>query len=306
MRIHFDSWFSEARVISSGDFQSVMNLLRARDLVYEREGALWLRSQDLGDERDRVLIRSDGRPTYTATDIAYHYDKLFVRNFDRVIDVWGEDHHGQVPSMKAILKTLGADLSRFEVVIYRLVTVLRHGQPVRFSKRAGNIITIGEVLEEVGADPIRWFLVSRSADVRIDFDIDLAKKQSAENPVYYVQYAHARLARILGDASVDWQQADVSLLTHPAELAMIRRMLQLPEVVELAARQLAPHHVPHYAYELARATQTWYEAGNDDPALRVLTSDLRVQAARLKLAAAARQVLANALDLIGVQAPDSM
>jgi arginyl-tRNA synthetase len=307
MRIHFDSWFSEASVINSGDFQSVMDLLRSRDLVYEREGALWLRSQDLGDERDRVLIRSDGRPTYTATDIAYHYDKFFVRNFDRVIDVWGEDHHGQVPSMKAIVKTLGADLSRFEVVIYRLVTVLRHGQPVKFSKRAGNIITIGEVLDEVGADAIRWFLVSRSADVRIDFDIDLAKKQSAENPVYYVQYAHARLARILRDAAIDFSQADVSLLTQPAELGLIRRMLQLPEIVDLAARQLAPHHVPHYAYELARATQAWYEAGNDDPGLRVLVAgNPALQAARLKLAAAARQTLANALDLIGVAAPEAM
>jgi arginyl-tRNA synthetase len=311
MRIQFDSWFSEATVIRGGDFDRVMDLLRARDLVYEREGALWLRSQELGDERDRVLIRSDGRPTYTATDIAYHYDKFFVRNFDRVIDVWGEDHHGQVPSMRAIVKALGADLSRFDILIYRLVTVLRSGKPVPMRKREGIIITVGELLDEVGADAMRWFLVSRNADARIEFDIDLAKKQSSENPVYYVQYAHARLARILNEAraalgTAPGTSGDVSLLTHPSELALIRRMLQLPEVVELAARQLAPHHVPHYAYELARATQAWYDAGNDDRTLRILCEDAALQAARLKLAAAARLVLANALDLVGVVAPNAM
>jgi arginyl-tRNA synthetase len=309
MRIRFDSFFTESSVLGGGDFEAVMDLLRSRELVYEREGALWLRSQDLGDERDRVLIRSDGRPTYTATDIAYHYDKFFVRNFDRVIDVWGEDHHGQVPSMKAIFRTLGADPSRFDIVIYRLVTLLRAGKTVKFSKRSDTIITIGEILDEVGADAIRWFLVSRSADVRIDFDLDLAKTQSSENPVYYVQYAHARLAKILRDpaaTATDWRSADARLLTHAAELGLIRRMLQLPEVVDLAGRTLAPHHVPHYAYELARSTQTWYEAGNDDPSLRVLLDDPPLQAARLKLAAAARQALANALDLIGVAAPESM
>jgi arginyl-tRNA synthetase len=308
LRIHFDSWFSEARVIREGDFDTVMDVLRSRDLVYERDGAVWLRSQDLGDDRDRVLIRTDQRPTYTATDIAYHYDKFFVRGFDRVIDIWGEDHHGQVPSMKGIVKALGAEPSRFDIVIYRLVTVLRNGQPVRMGKRAGNIITVGEVLDEVGADAMRWFLISRNADARIEFDIDLAKKQSSENPVYYVQYAHARLARVLADArpDVDWRAGKVALLTHPTELALIRRMLQLPEVVDLAARQLAPHHVPHYAYELARATTAWYEAGNDDPAMRVLVEKPALRAARLKLAAAARQALANALDLIGVSAPEAM
>jgi arginyl-tRNA synthetase len=162
----------------------------------------------------------------------------------------------------------------------------------------------------VGVDATRWYLVSRSSDAMMEFDLDLASKQSSENPVYYVQYAHARLARVLADAdadpSVDWRSGDVSLLSHPTELALIRRMLQLPEIVELAARNLAPHHVPHYAYELARATQVWYDAGNDDRALRILTDDPALRSARLKLAAAARQVLANALDLIGVLAPDSM
>ncbi len=286
-----------------------MDLLRTRDFIYEREGAQWLRSSELGDERDRVLIRSDGRPTYIATDIAYHYDKLFVRHFDRVIDVWGADHQGQVPSMQAILTALGARPGQFEVLLYQLVNVLKAGQPVRMGKRAGNVITVSEVLDEVGVDAMRWFLVSRSADAMMDFDVDLAKRQSSDNPVYYVQYAHARLARILDDAAqrqIDWRQASTAPLVQPTELALIRRMLQFPEVVELAARQLAPHHVPHYAYELARATQAWYEAGNDDPALRVLGASEPAQAARLKLAEAARLVLAEALGLIGVDAPRSM
>jgi arginyl-tRNA synthetase len=231
-----------------------------------------------------------------------------VRAFDRVINVWGADHQGQVPSMKAIVKQLGAEPERFDILIHQMVNVLRHGQVVRMGKRAGNFVTLSEVLDEVGVDATRWFLISRSSDAMMEFDLDLAQKQSSENPVFYVQYAHARLTRLLSDADpeIDWHAADVSRLTHATELALIRRMLQLPEIVDIAARQLAPHHVPHYAYEVARATQAWYEAGNDDARLRVLVDDPPLQAARLKLASAARQVLANALDLIGVQAPDSM
>ena len=224
-----------------------------------------------------------------------------------MINIWGADHHGQVPSMKAIVKNLGVEPDRFDIVIYQMVNVLKNGELVRMSKRTGSIVTLAEVLDEVGVDATRWFLVSRSADTMMDFDLDLAAKQSSDNPVYYVQYAHARLARgAWPTPSVDWRSADVSLLTHPSELGLIRRMLQLPEVVDLAARNLAPHHVPHYAYELARAMQAWYDAGNDDRALRILSDDPALQAARLKLAAAARQVLANALDLIGVLAPDAM
>ena len=307
-RVHFDNWFSEANVIRAGDFQRVLDLLQSLGLIYEREGAQWLRSQELGDERDRVLIRSDGRPTYTATDIAYHYDKFLVRKFDRVIDVWGADHHGQVPSMKAIVRKLGVEPERFDIVLYQMVNVLEHGEYIRMGKRTGNLVTLAEVMDMVGVDATRWFLVSRAADSMMDFDVDLARKQSSENPVYYVEYAHARLAHVLADASTaDWRSmGDVRLLTHPAELALIRRMLQWPEVVELAARNLAPHHVPYYAYELARATQAWYDAGNDDRSLRILCDDTILQSARLKLAAAARQVLANALDTVGVVAPDSM
>ncbi|MBV9596435.1 MAG: arginine--tRNA ligase [Chloroflexi bacterium] len=306
-RVEFDNWFSEARVIREGDFLKVLELLKSRGLVYEREGAQWLRSQDLGDERDRVLIRSDGRPTYTATDIAYHYDKFLVRNFDRVIDVWGADHQGQVPSMKAIVKNLGVEPERFDIVLYQMVNVFEHGEVIRMGKRTGNIVTLAEVMDKVGVDATRWFLVSRTSDSMMDFDLDLASKQSSENPVYYVQYAHARLARVLADAGSDWAaEGDVQLLTQPSELGLIRRMLQLPEVMELASRNLAPHHIPYYAYELARATQAWYDAGNDDRSQRILADDDRLRTARLKLAAAARQVLANALETVGVVAPNAM
>src|SRR5438270_10184131 len=157
-RVSFDNWFSEARVIREGDFQRVLDMLRERGLVYEREGAQWLRNQQLGDERDRVLIRSDGRPTYTATDIAYHYDKFFVRKFDRVIDIWGADHHGQVPSLKAIFKSLGVDLDRFDIVLYQMVNVLENGEVIRMSRRLANFVTLAEVMDEVGVDATRWFL----------------------------------------------------------------------------------------------------------------------------------------------------
>jgi arginyl-tRNA synthetase len=231
-----------------------------------------------------------------------------VRKFDRVINVWGADHQGQVPSMKAIVKNMGVELDRFDIVIIQMVSVLEHGETFSMSKREGRFVTLAEVLDKVGVDALRWFLVSRAADTQMDFDVDLARRQSSENPVYYVQYAHARLAKVLRDAepSAGWRAGDVQLLAQPTELALIRRMLQLPEMVELAARNLAPHHIPHYAYELARATQAWYDSGNDDRSLRILCDDRDIQAARLKLAAAARQVLANALDMVGVVAPESM
>jgi arginyl-tRNA synthetase len=212
-----------------------------------------------------------------------------------------------VPSLKAVFRSLGVEPERFDIVLYQMVNVYEHGALLKMSKRSGNVITLAEVMEKVGVDATRWFLVSRSADSMMDFDLDLASKQSSENPVYYVQYAHARLARVLADAALDWATSgDVQLLTHPTELALVRRMLQWPEVVEQSARNLAPHHVPYYAYEMARATQAWYDAGNDDRSLRILTDDTALQAARLKLAAAARQVLANALDTIGVTAPERM
>ncbi len=196
------------------------------------DGAVWFTATDLGGHKDEVIVRSDGTPGYFASDIAYHYNKFVERGFDRVIDVWGADHQGHVPRMKSMMEALGLDPERLEIILYQLVTLKRGGEVVRLSKRTGDIITLREVLEEVGADAMRYFLLSRSADSQMDFDIDLAKEQSDENPVYYIQYAHARIASILRRAGdIDWSEGDVSLLTDAAELALLRKMMRLPEVM---------------------------------------------------------------------------
>ena len=220
-----------------------MKVLREKGYLVEKEGALWFASTELGEDKDNVVIRSTGRPTYFASDIAYHYDKFVRRGFDRVIDVWGADHQGHVSRMKAAVEALGVDPSRLDILIYQLVSFRRGDELVRLSKRAGNIILIRDVVDEVGADAARFFFLSRSADSQMEFDLELAKRQSAENPVYYVQYAHARIAGILTNARraharrID--DGDVSLLTHPAELELIRKMLQLPELVQLMATTAA-------------------------------------------------------------------
>jgi arginyl-tRNA synthetase len=236
--VQYDNWYSERSLYKSGTYDKTMALLRERGYVAEREGAIWLSSSALGEEKDNVLVRSTGAPTYFASDIAYHYDKFLIRGFDSVINIWGADHQGHVPRMKAAISALGVDPDRLTIIIYQLVTLKRGEELVKLSKRAGDIVTLREVVDEVGADAVRFNFVSRAADSHMDFDIELAKRQSAENPVYYVQYAHARIAGILTQAQeriADFSAGDVSLLTHEAELALIRRMLRLPELVETTA-----------------------------------------------------------------------
>jgi len=250
--IHHDVWFSERSLYEDGSFQRVMTLLREGGRLAEREGAVWFASGDGDGPDDAVVIRSNGEPGYFASDIAYHYNKLAVRGFDQVIDVWGADHQGHVARMKEVLRALEIDPDRLTIILYQLVTLKRGGELVRVSKRTGEFVTMREVLEEVGADALRFFLLSRSADAQMDFDMDLAVKRSDENPVYYVQYAHARIASILRYAGdLEWAAGDVALLSHPAELALVRRMIQLPEFVALAARERAPHHLTYYAMDLA-------------------------------------------------------
>ncbi len=250
-----------------------------------------------------MLVRSNGMPTYFASDIAYHYDKLVRRGFQTAIDIWGADHQGHVPRMKAVLAALGLDPDRLKVVLYQLVNLTREGKPIRMGKRTGTFVTLREVLREVGPDAVRFFLVARSADAMMDFDLDLAKEQSNKNPVYYVQYAHARTASILRRAQpLDPAAGDPRLLRHDAELALIRKMVRLPEVVEAAALNLAPHSLPYYAQELATALHAFY----DTDECRVLTEDRALSQARLKLVAACKTVLANTLALIGVRAPEQM
>ena len=304
--IHYDRWFSERSLYGEGYFDRIMNILRQGNHLYEKDGAVWFNAKALGGDKDEVVIRSNGQPGYFASDIAYHYHKFVERGFDWVIDVWGADHQGHVPRMKAMMRALDLDPDRLTLLIYQLVTILRGGQPVRMGKRLGTVISLAEVLDEIGPDAVRFFLLSRSADSQMELDLELAKQQSNENPVYYVQYAHARIASILrhaAEVSVEVKDGDVSLLAHPSELALIRKMLQLPEVIEAAALQLSPHHLTYYAQDLAAAFHVFYRdcrVVSTDPA------DASITQARLKLSLAAKTVLARVLRLMGMTAPEQM
>jgi len=307
--IHFDRWFSETSLYQDGTFDRVMAQLRQAGLTCVRDGAEWLLTSALGSDRDEVLIRSDGRPGYYASDVAYHYDKFILRGFDRVINVWAVDHQNQARRMPYMMKALGLDPARLDIVLYDLVRLYRDGQEVKLSKRSGDIITVDEVLEEVGADAVRFLLLTRSNNAVMDFDLNLAVQQNDENPVYYVQYAHARMASILrvaaerGFAKERWAEGDLSLLRHPAEMALLRKMSELPEVIERAALQLAPHHLAFYAMELATIFHAFYRdcrVVSSDPA------DAELSCARLRLVAATKAVFARVLGLMGVTAPESM
>ena len=306
IRVTYDEWFSERSLYEMGQYDRAMELLRDRGHLAERDGATWFGSQALGDNEDRVLVRRNGAPTYLASDVAYHLNKFVDRGFDRVIDVWGADHQGQVLSMKAVAKALDVEPDRLVLLLYQLVTLKRGGENVRASKRSGDLVTLRELIDEVGADACRFFFLSRSPESQMEFDIDLAKEQSAENPVYYVQYAHARIAGILrlaAERGIDFSGGDLSLLVHEAELSLIRKMLLLPELVGQMATALEPHHLPHYSVELATAFQRFYER------CRVVSSlpeDLELSRARLRLAEAARTTLARCLDLMSMDAPEEM
>ncbi len=304
MGIEYDCWFSEQTLYTNGQFDTIMSLLRQGDYLDVHDGAVWFMATRLGGAKDEVVVRSDGTPGYFASDIAYHYNKFVERDFDRVIDVWGADHQGHVPRMHHMMQALGLDPSRLTLILYQLVTLKRGDEVVRLSKRTGDIITLREVIEEVGSDAMRYFLLSRSPDSQMEFDLDLAKQQSDENPVYYIQYAHARISSILRHAgAVDYGPADVSLLQHPSELKLLRRMARLPEVIHLAASQLAPHHLTYYAYELASDLHGFYRD------CRVVSSeaeDSALTAARLDLVRACQVVLKRVLGLMGMNAPDVM
>jgi arginyl-tRNA synthetase len=301
--VTFDVWFSERTLYEKGQFQTAMSLLSQGGYVAEKENATWFMSTALGEDKDNVIIRSDGSPTYFGADIAYHYNKFIERKFDRVIDIWGADHQGHVPRMKAVVSALGITPDRLKIILSQMVTLRRGKETVRISKRTGDIITLREVVEEVGADACRFFFLSRTADSQMDFDLELAKKQSADNPVYYVQYAHARIASILRLAKerrIDYSDGDVSRLTSEPELTLIRQLLLLPELVETAAQTLEPHHLTYYAQDLATVFHSFYRD------CRVISQDEALTKARLKLVAAAQTVLARALHLMGMTAPEKM
>ncbi len=306
LRIDYDEWFNEVTLFADGQFERAMALLRERGYITEREGAVWFASTALGDEKDKVMVRGNGVPTYFASDVAYHYNKFFERGFDKVVNIWGADHQGHALFMKALVAALGMPPDKLKLIINQLVTLKRGGETVRISKRSGDIITLREVVDEVGADACRYFFLSRAADSQMDFDLELAKRQSQENPVYYIQYAHARIAGILrlaAERGIDHADGDLSLLTHPAELALIRKMLTLPEMIDMMARNFEAHHLPHYAYETATAFHLFYQ---NCRVVSGVEEEAELSKARLKLAEAAKITLARCLTLMIMDAPESM
>jgi len=301
--VTFDVWFREKVLYEQGQYDKAMAILKEKGYTVEKEGAIWFASTSLGEDKDSVLVRSDGSPTYFASDIAYHFNKFIERGFDRVIDIWGADHQGHVSRMKAVMSALGVDPERLQVIISQMVALKRGEEILKVSKRTGELITLQELVDEVGVDACRFFFLSRSADSQMEFDLELAKQQSADNPVYYVQYAHARISSILrlaAERGIDRSGGDVSLLTGEPELELIRKMLQLPEVVELVSQTLEPHHLPYYAQDLATVFHNFYEK------CRVVSDDAALTMARLKLVEAARVTLARTLGLMGMKAPEQM
>ncbi len=306
LRIEFDEWFNEASLYVNGQFESAMALLRDKGYVTERERAVWFASTLLGDEKDKVLVRGNGIPTYFASDVAYHYNKFFEREFDHVINIWGADHQGHALFMNAVVAALGMPEDKLTLIINQLVTLKRGGETVRLSKRTGDIITLREVIDEVGADACRYFFLSRAADSQMEFDLELAKRQSQENPVYYIQYAHARIASILrlaAERGMDYGDGDAALLTHEAELALIRKMMELPELIGMMAHNLEAHHLPHYASELATAFHWFYQ---NCRVVSGVEGEEALSKARLKLVDAARITLARCLSLMVMDAPTKM
>ena len=307
--VRFDCWYSEKTLYTSGKLEETLELLRNSGYVYEDEGALWFRSTDFGDDKDRVLVRSNGQPTYLASDIAYHLDK-FRRGFEYVIDIWGPDHHGHVKPVLAAMEALGWG-GRLEILLHQVVRLFNEGELVRMSKRAGDIILLDDLVSEVGVDAARFFFLMRGAETPLDFDLELAKRQSSENPVYYVQYAHARICSILREAAktagVEQVQippateVNLSLLTAEPEKDLMRKLFEFPEEVRTAAETREPDRLTRYAMDLASTFHIFYRdcrvLNNDNPDLT---------ASRLVLVNCTRIVLRNALRLLGISAPERM
>jgi len=303
--ITFDDWFSEASLYQSGAVQNVLDELRGKDFLYDKDGALWFRSTDFGDDKDRVVRKEDGEFTYLASDIAYHRDKL-ARGFDLLIDIWGADHHGYTARMEAAVQALGYPKSRLRILIGQLVKLVRNGQPVPMSKRAGEFVTLRDVVDEVGKDAALFFFLMRRLDSPMEFDLELAKRQSNENPVYYVQYAHARLCSVERQAAEQGIRLDnpaqirLDLLTEPEELKLMKRLDAFPKLIEESARALEPHRLTFYLLDLAGLLHNYYFKH------RFISANHDLTQARLLLVRAVRTAMANALGILGVTAPERM
>ena len=302
-RVSFDVWFSETSLYKNGKIDVALDKLRANGHVFEEGGATWFRSTTFGDDKDRVLIKNDGTYTYLTPDIAYHEDKL-NRGFDKLINIWGADHHGYIPRMKAAIEALGYDRETLEVHVAQMVQLYKDGEKFKMSKRTGKAVTLRELVEDVGLDAVRYFFAMRSGDSQMDFDLDLAISQSNENPVYYAQYAHARISSILrqaGETELSASVANVSLLQAEKELELLKKIGDFPKVVGDAARLRSPHRITNYIQELAATFHSFYNAEKVlDP------SNSELSEARLALITATRTTIANALKLVGVSAPEKM
>lgn len=308
-RVGHDIWFSEKRLLDTGQVDATLKSLKDKGLAYEKDGALWFESTRFGDDKDRVLRKSTGELTYFASDIAYHADKI-ARGFDLLVDIWGADHHGYIPRMKAAVQALGKNPEQLQVVLVQMVNLLRGGEPVSMSKRAGTFETLADVIKEVGVDNTRFMFMTRKSDSPLDFDLEVVKQQSMDNPVYYVQYAHARIRSVFRKAreqGLDPSKADANraeltkLLTTAEDILLLKMIERFPDTVEAAARTLSPHHVSFYLRELAALLHRYYSVN------QVLAADSpQLTQARMLLLDAVARVLANGLALLGVEAPEQM
>ncbi|RFU70862.1 arginine--tRNA ligase [Peribacillus saganii] len=303
-RVGFDVWYSETSLYKNGKIDEALSALKERGHIYEQDGATWFRSTELGDDKDRVLIKQDGSYTYLLPDIAYHRDKL-QRGFETLINIWGADHHGYIPRMKAAIEALGYDREKLEVEIIQLVHLYKDGEKMKMSKRTGKAVTMRDLIEEVGLDAVRYFFAMRSADTHMDFDLDLAVSQSNENPVYYAQYAHARISSILrqGDEQeVSYEgEADYSLISSEKEIELLKRLGEFPQAIAEAAEKRMPHRIANYIFDLASAFHSFYNAD------KVLDAEhIERSKARLSLVKSVQITLKNALSIIGVSAPEKM
>jgi arginyl-tRNA synthetase len=303
--VKFDRWFSEQSLFDSGKVDSVIRDFQDRNIIYEKDGAQWFRTSDYGDEKDRVVVRNNGLTTYFASDIAYHVDK-FSRGYERVIDVWGADHHGYIERLCASIEASGRKREQFHVILIQLVNLLRAGVPVAMSTRSGEFVTLRDVVKEVGTDAARFIFLTRHYESHLDFDLELAKKKSNDNPVYYVQYVHARISSIIrkgreeGIGEIGWDEKAVSVLTEPEEIQILKILASYPDVIRTSAEQLEPHRITYFLMNLAAAFHSYYNKH------RVLSDEPAVKKGRLCLVLAIKMVIKNGLKLLGVGAPEKM
>ena len=304
--IEFDNWYSEQALVDSGKVESVIQKFKDLQIIYEKDDALWFKTEDFGDEKDRVVVRNNGQTTYFASDIAYHQDKL-DRGFDRIIDVWGADHHGYIPRIRASITASGKDEKQFTVILTQLVNLLRKGVPVSMGKRSGQFVTLQEVIDEVGKDAVRFIFLTRHYESPLDFDLEIAKQKTNDNPVYYVQYVHARISSIIKKAydennitDIAFDENAVAMIKEPEEIHLIKHLARYPETIASSAEYMEPHRIAFYLMDLAADFHAYYNKH------RVLTEDPALTAGRLYLIFAVQKVIRNGLTLLGVSAPDSM